>query len=505
MKITFDYAAISDVGMVRKNNEDNIFVPNEKIREPKKNIYSCGGKMVEDKAMFCVCDGMGGHSAGEVASYIAVQQVNKNYDKIMGMIKSPKAAGKVLRNFISNVNDNIYNTTEERPELKSMGTTMVGLYFMNGGAYFFNIGDSRAYVLKNNKLLQLTSDHADSENKHALTRFLGMSSEYGAVYPDVANRKTTVGIKSRFLLCSDGLTDMVDESIIKNILTEEKDVSEAAKKLVDTAKKNGGRDNITVLIIDAAPANKLNGIVQNKLVITAVVIALLASAVVGLLISNKRDTGGASLNDISRDIKNATDLSEALKNIQTYTSAAEEKVMAYQRFSESIDAADENIMAKNNELKHLTEQLTELITGINERVNSVSDNNAAESEEKLTEIKQLSESEEYINISLLSEQCDNKMNEINEALRVNKEQAAKEAPASEKTTRQNYGGSRTSGSNSDNTYSENKSYGATGNSGSQTDISSNNSSNTSQSGQTEQTVSEVQQENKQSTFDGGRD
>ena len=99
-----------------------------------------------------------------------------------------------------------------------------------------------------------------------------MSYQYGNVYPDVSAKKINLGLKKRFLLCSDGLTDMVDDSMIRDILIEEKNNINAANKLVETAKKNGGRDNITVLIVDAEPVNKFNAVLKNKLTICIIIV-----------------------------------------------------------------------------------------------------------------------------------------------------------------------------------------------------------------------------------------
>ena len=155
MKIRYKYSLISDVGNLRKNNEDNFFVFGEENRNPKNNIYSCNGEFVNEKAFFCVCDGMGGHSAGEVASYIATHQVQKNYNSITDKIKFEKDVSNVMKSFISSINDSIYNTTEEKPELKSMGTTLTGIYFLKDGAYAINIGDSRVYELENEIIIDV--------------------------------------------------------------------------------------------------------------------------------------------------------------------------------------------------------------------------------------------------------------------------------------------------------------------------------------------------------------
>ncbi len=394
MQFIFRYAAVSDIGNVRKNNEDNLFVPGEKIREPKNNTYSFSGNYIGRNAFFCVCDGMGGHSAGEVASYMAARQVEESY-KSVGNAKSSAVMRKTMKNFISELNDSIYSSADDKPELKSMGTTLSGLYFIGKGAYFVNIGDSRSYELKGKELVQLTMDHSDSENKHALTRFLGMSSQYGHVYPDIASNVAKVGMKRRFLLCSDGLTDMVDDMMIKNILIEEANVKTAAQRLVDTAKKNGGRDNVTVIVIDAEPSNKLAAVIRSK--ITAALLAVLIIAAAGTMAYMywyNLPKAGDSFVDLSNDIKNAHDLSEATMAMDAQLNNLNAQLTMYKEYSGSVDESDPAVKAKNDELKQAVAQLAGKINEITDSYNEIVKKEDAESEEKMTAITALADNTE---------------------------------------------------------------------------------------------------------------
>ena len=413
MKIRYKYSLISDVGNLRKNNEDNFFVFGEENRNPKNNIYSCNGEFVNEKAFFCVCDGMGGHSAGEVASYIATHQVQKNYNSITDKIKFEKDVSNVMKSFISSINDSIYNITEEKPELKSMGTTLTGIYFLKDGAYAINIGDSRVYELENEKLQQLTIDHTDADNKHALTRFLGMSYQYGNVYPDVSAKKINLGLKKRFLLCSDGLTDMVDDSMIRDILIEEKNNINAANKLVETAKKNGGRDNITVLIVDAEPVNKFNAVLKNKLTICIIIAAVLVGAGLGCFNVYRSQTSGISLNDLSNDIKNAKDLSEACEKMNQYIDNAINNAKSYDDYTNTVDESDNNVAGKNKEFKDAIQALNVSIEDVKKKYDDIVNNSESDEQTKKNDITNLINSNDIQkNIDL----CEGKKAELNNAL-----------------------------------------------------------------------------------------
>ena len=120
--------------------------------------------------------------------------------------------------------------------------------------YFVNVGDSRSYEIRKRGAGQLSTDHADPSSKNAITRYLGMSAEYGRMDADIAFLPSKIGMGRRYLLCSDGLTDMVDDKIIAAAMMKHKDSLGAARELVNEAKRAGGHDNITVAVIDVKPA-----------------------------------------------------------------------------------------------------------------------------------------------------------------------------------------------------------------------------------------------------------
>lgn len=416
MNIRFNYAAVSDVGMVRKNNEDNVYMPNLPIREPKCSVYKNSGSITTDKAFFCVCDGMGGHSAGEVASYIAVSHVTQNYSKVIELINKKSEITRVLRDFISNTNEVIYDAAQKNPEFTSMGTTLTGIYFMNGCAHFVNIGDSRVYALSKTKLKQLSVDHTDAENTHALTRFLGMSSMYGQVVPDVAGKGENIGLSKRFLLCSDGLTDMVDNAMIEEILIKEETPEAAARKLVEEAKKNGGRDNITVLIIDAKPANKVSAFLTSKAFLVGLCVVLAAGASGIYYLNNKPKGGGSSLSDISQNIENAENLMEAKKVFDDYFAKIDLQINNYDAFIASINESDKTVKAANDELKKSVQSLKSNRDILKNEYDNLINKGAMSDEELFLAIQSLEKTPAYMDIEKKLAECENKKINVDYAL-----------------------------------------------------------------------------------------
>lgn len=228
------WATATHQGMVRQNNEDTVF--------PDSSGES------GSSAVLIVADGMGGHVAGEVASRLAVNAAASN-DLDAG---DRVAAG----------NRAIREEVAREPSLEGMGTTMTLVTLEeNGVARFGHVGDSRAYLLRDDDLCQLTEDHtvaaeyvaagqispeeaASHPQRHMLTRTLGLTR---FVNVDEMELELTEG--DRLLLCSDGLTEMVaDQAIAETLASGTPD--EAVWKLVDMANEAGGVDNISVVVID---------------------------------------------------------------------------------------------------------------------------------------------------------------------------------------------------------------------------------------------------------------
>ncbi|MDE3200239.1 MAG: Stp1/IreP family PP2C-type Ser/Thr phosphatase [Acidobacteriota bacterium] len=235
-------AAVTDRGRKRPSNEDAF------------------GYSVED-GVFLVCDGMGGAAAGEVASSLAVDEILKHLDHTngLGKLTPPRAAEQA----ISAANDAIYDRAQRNRKLSGMGTTMVALVTREKQAWLLNIGDSRGYRLRNGSLEQVTLDHSLVEEqvrlgrmshaealrsplRNVITRALGTQNR---VTPDIFEMEIEAG--DVFLLCTDGLTRELTDKDIEMILHTEPTLEDACNRLVEDAKKAGGHDNITCLIVRA--------------------------------------------------------------------------------------------------------------------------------------------------------------------------------------------------------------------------------------------------------------
>lgn len=231
----------TDVGLKREKNEDSL------LSDPKINL-------------FIVADGMGGHKGGEVASRLAAETMNEivNYHLENSSFFSPKA---VIEEGYRQANERIFKKSHSDFELQGMGTTMVTLFFYKDTLYVGNVGDSRAYLMREKYIWQITEDHSvlnehlraglirDSEvknfqAKNFITRSVGFEQE---VVCDVFERKFNVG--DRYLICSDGLCGLITDELMLEICHNSKS-EDAVANCIDAAKRHGGDDNITTLIVD---------------------------------------------------------------------------------------------------------------------------------------------------------------------------------------------------------------------------------------------------------------
>lgn len=194
---------------------------------------------------------MGGEEAGETASYIAALTVKERFGSFMKQMRFPQ---KFLENICLEMNDAV---CLEAASLgcRRMGSTIVSLLFVPDGVYICNIGDSRAFRFRNNELVQLSKDHTDfellslnenSKRKPRLTQHLGIFPDELILEPFID--KTHFEKGDQYLLCSDGLTDMLTNVEISEIMQNHKNTRQCVKHLSDKAIENGGKDNITVII-----------------------------------------------------------------------------------------------------------------------------------------------------------------------------------------------------------------------------------------------------------------
>jgi serine/threonine protein phosphatase PrpC len=231
--------AATDRGRMRPGNEDNY---------------------VSRAHLFAVADGLGGHQAGEVASKIAVDTLASLDNG--GPWTDERTALDALRGAIKAANRKIREAASTNRSLEGMGTTITAVLENGDTLYLAHVGDSRAYLYRNGQLTRLTDDHSlvqqlvnegrltPEEAEHhpqrsIITRALGMDSD---VEPDTATYKRRPG--DRLLLCTDGLSGVVDEADIRRVLNRFRDPQEAAEELIARANEEGGPDNITVVVID---------------------------------------------------------------------------------------------------------------------------------------------------------------------------------------------------------------------------------------------------------------
>ncbi|MBM4384066.1 MAG: Stp1/IreP family PP2C-type Ser/Thr phosphatase [Deltaproteobacteria bacterium] len=231
-------AARSDVGMRRRGNEDRF-------------------ALVPEQGLYLVADGMGGHTAGQIASQLAAEAAARAINALEGASAAPS---EKLRMVVTAANRAIYLAAQRQPEYAGMGTTIVAVLAAGERCALAHVGDSRAYLVRRGRIRQLTDDHSivgellrrheisadaarEHPHRHVLTRALGVRE---SVEPDLAELTPAPG--DVFVLCSDGLTNHVEDGELAKFVSETSDLQEACEDLVDLANGRGGEDNVTVVL-----------------------------------------------------------------------------------------------------------------------------------------------------------------------------------------------------------------------------------------------------------------
>lgn len=231
---------LTDAGKVRNHNEDSVIVVKN-----KNGDY-----------LMAVADGMGGHSAGEVASSIAISYLGKSFNETFLNMEKVKAVNW-LRESVLDINELIFSYVKDHPESRGMGTTLVVAIVTKDYILFGNIGDSSGYVIKDGHLHKVTYDHTlvnlllkagelteeeakDHPKKNVLMKALGANDPIDI---DIFDCDTDI---SSILLCSDGLTNMLENDQIEKVLTSELDIEDKVIKLIRKSNNRGGTDNISV-------------------------------------------------------------------------------------------------------------------------------------------------------------------------------------------------------------------------------------------------------------------
>ena len=248
---TWRNVALTDVGMKRENNEDSFLVN-------------------EDLGLYVVCDGMGGHAGGETASRLAVQTIERElisarlrpddpFASKAPLAESPLAGA--LREAVEGACAAVFRTSKLNPELHGMGTTCISLLINGEHALVGHVGDSRAYLVRDGEVTQVSEDHSlvneqvraglltaeeakTSRLKNIITRSVGFEED---VLVDVLGVDSRVGDK--LLLCSDGLANLVDNQEIRDYLMENP-LEDVPRKLIALANERGGDDNITAIAVE---------------------------------------------------------------------------------------------------------------------------------------------------------------------------------------------------------------------------------------------------------------
>lgn len=233
--------SITDIGQKRKQNEDYVFTSEIPVG-PLSNL-------------FIVADGMGGHNAGDYASKHAIERIVEEVES------SKDSPVETLERAIQSANRYIRTKSRENEDMNGMGTTVVAATITDDVMYVANVGDSRLYII-NSGIRQITVDHSlveemvrmgginreqarEHQDKNIITRAIGAEDELKIDFFQVRLEKGDF-----ILLCSDGLTNMIEDEEIRMLLLGQKDIVSKAETLVAAANRNGGKDNITVVLIE---------------------------------------------------------------------------------------------------------------------------------------------------------------------------------------------------------------------------------------------------------------
>lgn len=243
-----EICSVSHRGKVRIKNEDNLCVGGEYLPMDHQSMEKilCLKAPCGAGGLAAVFDGMGGECAGELASYTAAKT-------LAGFGTADEYSTENLTKAVRCLNEAVCGARYKR-RLPQIGTTVTMIAFQHDKVWLTNLGDSPAFRLSRGKLCRVSCPHTNEkflkeqgiDKKPGLTQFLGIDEEEFLIEPYVAEFEPKIG--DIYLLCSDGLTDMVSLTEIKNILASGKDAKAMTEKLLDTALKNGGRDNITVIL-----------------------------------------------------------------------------------------------------------------------------------------------------------------------------------------------------------------------------------------------------------------
>lgn len=242
--MSYEFCAQTDPGLLRENNEDAVTFDGE-------------------TRLAILADGMGGYNAGEIASNMAATFIKTELARWLseaGKLAGGKEVRRAMEICVDNANRSVFNAANSNVQYSGMGTTLVMAVFQDDRVVVGHVGDSRCYLYRAGELRQVTRDHsllqeqidaglispeeaAVSVNRNLVTRALGVEEVVA-----LETHEHTIEAEDIYLLCSDGLTDMVDDASIGRILANAEALEQRARRLIEAANANGGRDNISVLL-----------------------------------------------------------------------------------------------------------------------------------------------------------------------------------------------------------------------------------------------------------------
>ena len=251
------YAFFSIKGNIRSNHEDNLYVDQCILPLDNAGIENViSGELSSNECqMFAVFDGMGGESCGEVAAYIAADTIrslsadrflpNYNLKPEDDALTDPD---RYLDALCHEMNRRVCRYAKEH-RIRSMGTTMACILFMDQKAFFASIGDSRIYLIHERSVTQITTDHTFNSIFYAkppLTQYLGIDEDETALLPGIGS--IPINIDDRYMICTDGVTDMLSEDDISNIIQGEQPLEKCMSELKHRILQAGARDNSTAIL-----------------------------------------------------------------------------------------------------------------------------------------------------------------------------------------------------------------------------------------------------------------
>ena len=303
-----------DKGLIRDNNEDNFFLNgiflNENNRDKSDTFTSVRSSTAQ---LIGVFDGMGGEAMGEEASYIIAQTMSKAHKYVNSGETSHR---KTILSVINDANTKICKKMIDSGE-RRIGATFAAITIDNNAVTAYNVGDSRIYMLRAGVLKQLSTDDTTAQrllnmgmiteeeakvhkDRHKLTQHLGIFRDEKIIEPHISE-KIEIQKGDKFLLCSDGLTDMLEDDEIREILSKNESSSDLSKRLVQAALDNGGEDNVTVSVAVVGSEAKAPVVINKKLLAVFAAVLVCAVAVCAFLFSGEKSPQQQSENENSEE------------------------------------------------------------------------------------------------------------------------------------------------------------------------------------------------------------